>query len=445
VIDEEQVVAKVAAANPVVETTSMGAEEGAEARRVLERVLGAPDSVRPVREGQVRRPSRPVGWLASALGVMVALAVVVVALVSLKGHTNPSAAAVPGRQQLIRIISVLRRPQTKADLEAEKLPVFRNPGPITTLGAPDIPLIRYATTTPWGEKLYFIPFKPPTASELSRSRLPAPAIRARRRRGETLGVFSSHGGAGGGTAQTIEAGRGMETEGVGRAFNEGSTETRIILVVPDGVARVTFVLPRQPDRGNPYAPVYSHSSSVTVAVRDNIAAVQVNRDCCGPQTAIIWYAANGRVIKTIGNPTSANQVIPPPKPGPETALSRAAERNPATPNRVWVTPSVGGPHSSYTLHFHVLLNHADYNYRYTGPYCPTIARMRTHGGGLFTAPGTDLRGTTWKDPLVEGPPGSRTWCPGTYHISVAVEGFKPNGDFEFLARPFGTATFTVRR
>ena len=39
----------------------------------------------------------------------------------------------------------------------------------------------------------------------------------------------------------------------------------------------------------------------------------------------------------------------------------------------------------------------------------------------------------------------QTWCPGTYHVSVTVSDLGRSGNLKHPARPFGTATFTVRR
>lgn len=46
-IDQKQALVQIAAANPIPETASLTAEERAEARRVRERVLSAPESVEP--------------------------------------------------------------------------------------------------------------------------------------------------------------------------------------------------------------------------------------------------------------------------------------------------------------------------------------------------------------------------------------------------------------
>jgi hypothetical protein len=90
-----------------------------------------------------------------------------------------------------------------------------------------------------------------------------------------------------------------------------------------------------------------HSLAAAVPVHDNIAAVQVARECCGGgKPAMVWYDANGLVLKQIGIFFAVDQVTAPPKPGPETTPSLAAARDPSTPNPVWVTPSAGGPRTS---------------------------------------------------------------------------------------------------
>ena len=127
--------------------------------------------------------------------------------------------------------------------------------------------------TPWGQKVFLVPLKSPTA------------------RGKTLGLFSADDGTGVGTASDIEAGRGRVLISGGRSFAGGSTGSRIVVVVPDGVMKVAFVFPP--------------SLSVSVPARSNFASVQVNRECCGGSPAMIWYAVGGHVIKRIGNPAAA--------------------------------------------------------------------------------------------------------------------------------------------
>ena len=125
-----------------------------------------------------------------------------------------------------------------------------------------------------------------------------------------------------------------------------TTETRLIVVVPDGVARVAFVFARQ---GWPQTRVYAHPQVIGVRVRDNIAAVQTDRPCCyesGP--IMIWRRPDGTVIKRIGDLAAAYRVH---LPGPETR-SRAppsAIPRPRTPfrsNHQTAAPRPPSSHSS---------------------------------------------------------------------------------------------------
>jgi hypothetical protein len=394
--------------------------------------------------GGARRWLPRLGSVVAVVSVLVAVVIGAGALVLLAGHkrsTPITTAATPGRQQLIDIVAVLRRPQTKADLSLDILSRLEHRSIAALAGFPDLPLVRFATTTPWGERLYLVPMKPPTAKELAsfarQFRRPASVIARLHAQGETLGVLSSQGGGGAGTAVSIEAGQGMETEGAGRSFAGGSTETRFVLVVPDGVAKVEFVVPRQSSPDEPGAPIYRHSLAVTVAVHDNVAAAQVDREWDGGPVPMIWYSADGQGLKRIGNFAIVNRVIAPPQPGPQTALSRAAQRDPSTPNRVWVTPVAGGPHTNFKLHFRVLLNDADYSYRMTGTRCPAITFNGGDGGGSM-----DVRGRIWSD-VVDAVDG-QTWCHGTYHLTATVMDLGRYGMLKHPADPFGTATFTVR-
>jgi hypothetical protein len=381
------------------------------------------------------------------LAVAVTLAIAVLALTEIRHHAPKraaSSAAVSEREQLIDIVAVLRRPQTKADLGLSRTSL---PPPGVFIGTPDRSLIRFATVTPWGEKLFFVAFKPPTRRSLAAAERQSPqrdraqlteTFRRLVARGETLGVYSRQGGGGNSPASVIQTQGELSTQGAGRSFAGGSTRTRLTLLVPDGVAKVVFVLPRQSAGAEQGAPIYPHSLNVAVAVHSNAAAVQINRQCCAGQLPMIWYAADGHVIKRLGNFSAINRIVDPPRPGPQTDLSRAAEHNPSTPNRVWVTPDTGGPRTTFALHFRILLNDTDYRYTFTGTKCPTITFPGGSGGGS-----NDLRGRVFGVALdaVAG----QTWCPGTYHVSATVTDLGRAGSLKHPARPFGTATFTVRR
>jgi len=65
-------------------------------------------------------------------------------------------------------------------------------------GRPDRPLIRLATVAPWGASVFLVPFRPPTARELSHLREPLAGFAPRRAaRGETIGLYTSGSGGGG--------------------------------------------------------------------------------------------------------------------------------------------------------------------------------------------------------------------------------------------------------
>ena len=405
------------------------------------------------------RLPRRAGPLAGAVGVAALIAVTVViaagALILVGDHDHHPRASHPhptpavtietSRAQLIRILGVLRRPQTYADLHSPAIERFLagyhsgSTSLLYSVGTPEVPLIRRAASTPWGSGVFVIPMKPLSAARLAalRARYPQLPQLAELPHGETIDLEVGFGGGCCATAAGIEAGHEVTTQGAGRSFAGGSTQTRLTLVVPDGVARVEFVFPRQPSRYEPGSPIYPAPLRVTVPVHGNVAAVQVKRESGGGAVAMIWYGPHGRVVKRIGSLAAAYRVFPPPKPGPATAQSRAAERNPSTPNRVWVTPASGNTRSKYSVHFRLLLTDADYRFQISGTRCPQITFAGGGGGGY-----SDLRGKTFSYALdaVTG----QTWCPGTYDVSVTVLDLGRYGYLQHPAAPFGRATFTVR-
>jgi hypothetical protein len=358
--------------------------------------LSPPVALPPV---AMRRRRGSMGAFAAVALAGLAVVVALGALVSLRAQRPPAnpapARSAPNRsrQQLIDILGVLRRPQMRVDLAASR---WLPPG----WGTVDTSLIRRATVTPWGEPVYVIPVRQPGRSE----------------------AISLLVGSGGGccalAADIVRFGQ-ETTEGAGRSYAGGSTRTRITVLVPDGVATVELVLPHP----------------VTVRVHANVAAVQVDQACCAGPPAMIWRGAHGQVVRRVGG--AVPRAGSAPRLGPETVLSRAAERDPSTPNRVWVTPAVGGPHTAFTLHFEVLLNDADYRYRLSGTPCPAITVNGGDGGGT-----NDLRGRIGSD-QVDAVAG-QTWCPGTYHLSATVMDLGRYGNLKHPASPFGTATFTVK-
>jgi hypothetical protein len=336
------------------------------------------DSRRPAVKTRRRRLTRAWGTagVVAAAAVAVGVAVVVVALVghgrpALEGRTTIlqpltwSQRLQASRGALIGELAPLRRPQTSAERAIART-LNRHELPFEEFyGTPDRRLVRYAATTPWGQRLYLVPITPWTAQQV-RARegkhvhAPPPV--------EEFAVYAP--GApfdfGAGNAARIHAGTiGVSFWGPG---GPKSGVTREVQVVPDGVAKVTYVLPRQPQAQFGY-PVYSRVGHLTVAVHGNIVDFQTRR---AVGTASIWYAADGRVLKRFGNAAAAAKVLPVKQPSPETARSRAAERDPSTPNPVSVTEVGSGRTASFRLHFQALLNGADYGFDWSGPRCPGI-------------------------------------------------------------------------
>lgn len=397
-----------------------------------------------------RRPGRILGAFWGGVGVAVALTVAVIALIAVGHRQGGATQSTPASSgPLFSILGVLRRPQTAADRAAvlepavaryqalERVAQANHAGPrlereLLRLRAaarvPD-PLARLAAVTPWGQRVILVPYRAGAHWELCMDFTDVP------------GRVGGGGGDCGLTAGLIEAGQGSSLEGAGRGFAGGSTAVRLFIVVPDGVAKVAFVLPRQ--GSVPGGPVYSHSLSVLVPVHNNVAFAQVNRQCCNGNLVTQWYAANGQLIRVTGNPAASNRISPAPKPTPETPLSRAAERNPSTPNPVHVLPSSGGPRTAFRIQWRLLLSDADYEINATGPNgtgCRGASDLNPIvGGGL-----NDVRGQLY-GVTIPGASGPNGWCPGTYQVSLTLYDLGLAGGLKQPDRPFGTATFTVKR
>ena len=372
------------------------------------------------------------GAVLTALAAGLALAIAAFAILAL-GHGSPtaessaSATVPPAARQLVSELAVLRRPQTPADLNSPALNGFlqihRPADPRRSLGRPLRKLIRLAMVTPWGEKVFLVPFQAPGG-----------AVR--------LGLIA-YGGSCCATAADI-ASAGMGSGSGSGSLTGGTSRNSVVLVVPDDVAKVTILLPRQRIAGEP---AYKHPLAISVPVHDNVAAFQTTRyaDAIGFEN-MIWYGSGGNVVRRIGTARNLNHVTPPPGPSPPTALSRRAEADPATPNPVWVTPQTGGPHTTFTISFRLLINGASYQYLFSGPGgADCHGKTPTRGGGGIGGGPDDIRGQIWSEPFQPSSGAGRSvtaWCPGTFHVSVSA--FDVPGKSGRFYPPFGTATFTVK-
>jgi hypothetical protein len=162
--------------------------------------------------------------------------------------------------------------------------------------------------------------------------------------------------------------------------------------------------------------------------------------------------AGGAALNRYVDPSNDAQVwgsttYDPSTPGPETPLSRAAERNPSTPNPIVLQPTSARLGSRWLgagtgVLFNVLLNNRAYELSISG--APRAGCIRPRPGA---APVDSLIEpyTAGDQVYVRGDTVTATtrpaglMCRGTYRISVAVVGARGRPH-----APFGTATLTVR-
>jgi hypothetical protein len=97
-------------------------------------------------------------------------------------------------------------------------------------------------------------------------------------------------GGGGATAAGIERG-----EDAGSGPPGSSTSATITLVVPDGVAKVTLHYPA--GRASGYSPKISPAVTITTTPVENLVVVGVPRSNPLQKGTMIWWAANGDIIR----------------------------------------------------------------------------------------------------------------------------------------------------
>ncbi len=241
-----------------------------------------------------------------ALSAAAAAGAVVVALAALAllgggggGHPASTAAATP-RGKLIATLAVLRRPQTRSDLTLPELSRTRTPHAVfqPLLGTPDRPLIRLATTAPWGAKVFLVPSRPLAAGAVPSGWTAYAPLKAHSAEGETITVFGGPGGRGqtvdGLTAQDIAQGRGVVDEaGSGRARHS----IRFLVVVPDGVAKVTVIFAQPPVPGE-----NTIESVDTRTPHGNVVAFQELGSQPARPWRMTWVGRTGKVIERIPLP-----------------------------------------------------------------------------------------------------------------------------------------------
>lgn len=191
------------------------------------------------------------------------------------------------------------------------------------------------------------------------------------------------------------------------------------------------------------------TTTVSADAHDNVAVTRApaqftSLEQLQPET-VVRYAPDGRVLGRFSDPgngagSAATSTYDGSVPRPETLQSRAAERDPATANKVVIVPAVTtlraitlGPPPAFF--FKVLLNGRRYFARVTGGPRSGCVRAAPDEGTQRPLGEAAVRGDTYQGNV----PFGTVRCRGTYRLSVSVVG---PGNRPYA--PFGSATFTVR-
>ncbi|MFZ1994050.1 MAG: hypothetical protein WAU75_08065, partial [Solirubrobacteraceae bacterium] len=175
------------------------------------------------------------------------------------GHPAPTAAASP-RDRLIATVGVLRRPQTEADRDPATLRQIARLDASSTGFRSDTAGMRLAGVTPWGEKVVLVPFRVDRTYQLL--------------------VFIGGPLWGGAATSRLRAGGIMAIEPLRQPAGTG-----VVLVVPDGVARVSLAVGAQ--------------RLPSAAVRDNIAVLRAPAGLARKLRATVrvtWYGPGGAAL-----------------------------------------------------------------------------------------------------------------------------------------------------
>ena len=401
--------------------------------------LRYPPGERPAGVRQRRGRAILVLLIAMTVGVTVG------ALTLLHQNRTPTRASRPAHssvRQLVDILGVLRRPQTPADRALAAQLRNESGDPIRTVvmdvrvGAPDLALARLASVTPWGQKILIAPVMPLSAARISQLAQRYPQLRnlfsQRPPQAVTLGLYGERGSS---YASVRDIEHGRETE-----FRDGpeilgldgyGPPIRVVVVIPDGVAKVTLFLPRQ---AYPGAIAYPTTQTITVPVHNNIAAFQTDRYTDQDHwsaIAMTWHGPSGAIVKRLGNFGQLNTVLPDPNPslGPPT-------NSPSRQSALVVIPRTGGRATTFTMAFRRPVSGSQrYVFTFTGPhpsagcYSPAAHSPITRGPDLGIPSTARGQVASFQLPV-------QTWCPGTYLVNVAIATHNP--------KPFSTATFTVK-
>ncbi len=243
-------------------------------------------AIEVIRRFATRGPS-----LATALlPVLVSVAAIAFALtIGADHHAQspgaPKSNARTSRSELISLLGVLRSPQT-APARAFNHKGWLYPGiyPGDQPGSrvePDRSLIRLATVTPWGAKVFIVPLTSPKDPGLARTI------------GETAALWVQ--GMGWSDYIRVQDLKAGPSSGPGATIRlpDGHKIQRFLMLVPDGIARIKIeLLGAFPLAGKPVI----FEGSITAQVHSNVAAFQTTGAGSASVAFAIWYGAGGRII-----------------------------------------------------------------------------------------------------------------------------------------------------
>jgi hypothetical protein len=172
---------------------------------------------------------------------------------------------------LLAVLGVLRRPQTRADVSKRLLNsgLLKYGGALHRFGTPVIRLIRLATVTPWGAEVFLVPLERTGKAD----------------RLEFL-ELSRRVGAG----SCCAAASDIERYGLGSFGGEGRPHSGV-LIVPDGVSKVTIFPPGEGGKRSPGSSAIVHNNTAVFEFRGALE---------DPFKYMIWYGPSGAVIEHRG-------------------------------------------------------------------------------------------------------------------------------------------------
>jgi hypothetical protein len=328
-------------------------------------------------------------------------------------RTSPSAA-----RGLVGILGVLRRPQTAADRD---LGSGLTRGSLSLRAAvPVMSLVRAANATVGGHKVVLVPVRPGVGKLWPTPRPSGDGMR--------LALFSGGGGCCLTPAQ-IEAGQAWSS------FGSGS-RNYVVMVVPDGVVRVTIGLARP----------------LTAAVHDNVAAFTVPMpvENLGGYR-MTWYGPPGEVVKQFAPSPQGVRSVTPSRVQVQVRVARSdqycttrrGERIEPCPKSPHGLIRIGGSSSQWLVIF-----------SFSAPRS-TPASGRTYYYFTADAPGRCPNASQFGDENQAVEQGQRVvlWaafdqrCPGRGHGTISMMTALRANHFpgQGAARPIGSFDFVIPR